>query len=196
MAVFSGQSLSCVRGQTIVFENLSFTVGGGGILALSGVNGAGKTSLLRLMAGFLKPAAGTLLWNNEPFDAPEEKIHWLGVDNALKPDLTVRENLSYWARGGDTDAALAKMDMSAFARAPARYLSAGQKRRAALCRLFLSPRPLWLLDEPANSLDAASESKLHALVKEHAAGGGMAIIATHNPQAWHPDNILKIGAAA
>lgn len=191
LMTFSGHRLSCLRAQSLVFEDISFAIERGRMLALTGANGSGKTSLLRVMAGLLPPASGALRWDGR--DAiPEGAVHWAGPDNALKPDLTVRENLSFW--GGAVDAALANMNMSSFADTPVRYLSFGQRRRAALCRLFLIPRPLWLLDEPETGLDSASAQALRAQVRGHVEGGGMAVIATHRPDVWDADITLEMAA--
>jgi heme exporter protein A len=198
---FSGHSLSCLRGQSLVFEDISFSVAPGKMLALTGANGSGKTSLLRVMAGLLPPASGTLLWNGKD-EMPEGAVHWIGPDNALKPDLTVTENMEFWFSSqplpsgrGKIVTALLQLSLSPFADTPVRCLSVGQKRRAALCRLFLSPRPLWLLDEPETGLDAASAEKLRGLVRTHVDGGGIAVIATHRPDVWGADSHLDMRAA-
>lgn len=190
---FSGHSLSCLRAQSLVFEDISFAVERGRVLALTGANGSGKTSLLRVMAGLLAPAAGHIAWDGKE-NAPEDSIHWAGPDNALKPDLTVKENLEFWEPSADMDSALTRLDMAGLADTPVRYLSFGQRRRASLCRLFLSPRPLWLLDEPETGLDAQNAQAMQALVKQHVCGGGMAVIATHRPDVWGADITLEMAA--
>ena len=193
MARFSGQNLTCIRVHSTVFENLSFCIESGQVMALTGANGSGKTSLLRVMAGLLAPVAGTLSWDDGAM--PEDAVHWAGPDNALKPDLSVRENLEFWGLGADTAVALARLNMGALADTPVRFLSFGQRRRASLCRLFLTPRPLWLLDEPETGLDTQNAQTLRALVKQHAADGGMAVIATHRPELWGADVELEMKAA-
>lgn len=191
MIRFSGQNLSCVRARRAVFENLSFRIDGGQVMVLTGANGSGKTSLLRVMAGLLAPVAGVLSWGNEE-DMPNDALHWVGPENALKPDLTVQENLEFWGQGTDTKAALTRLDMTNLATIPVRYLSAGQRRRAALCRLFLAPRPLWLLDEPETGLDSVNVSALRDAVRHHAAVGGMVVIATHRAELWNADIFLEM----
>lgn len=193
MIRFSGQNLTCIRAHSTVFKNLSFCIESGQALALTGANGSGKTSLLRVMAGLLAPERGALAWNDAAM--PDDVIHWAGPDIALKTDLTVKENLEFWGLGADTDAALSRLNMGALADTPVRFLSFGQRRRASLCRLFLTPRPLWLLDEPETGLDAQNAQALRALVREHTHGGGMAVIATHRPELWGADVELEMKAA-
>jgi len=197
MTSFSGQNLTCQRGDTIVFAKLSFHVGGGQVLLLHGANGSGKTSLLRVMAGLLPPRAGALDWQGEkPLIYSR---HWIGTANPLKPDLTVAENLNFWSRTSDTSISvtpvLDQMNMSALSHKLVRHLSAGQKRRANLCRLLLSPRPLWLLDEPETGLDADNAHLLHDLVTAHTQQGGIAVIASHRRDLWSTAQILTMEAA-
>jgi len=168
MSLFQGRSLACVRGERRVFQDLDFAVPPGGALVLTGANGSGKSSLLRLMAGLLHPTAGDLLWDGRPVAEDAEghraRLHYLGHLDAVKPVLTLAENLAFWARlrvasGGGTlriAAALAAFDLTALAEAPGRRLSAGQRRRLALARLIAAPAELWLLDEPTVGLDRAS----------------------------------------
>lgn len=204
MIRFSGQNLSCVRARRAVFENLSFRIDGGQVMVLTGANGSGKTSLLRVMAGLLAPVAGVLSWGNEE-EMPDDALHWVGPENALKPDLTVQENLEFWLTlspssggrnkvGGGTaiDSALLRLNMTHLADTPVRYLSAGQRRRAALCRLFLAPRPLWLLDEPETGLDSMNVAALRDAVRHHTVGGGMVVIATHRADLWNADIFLEM----
>ncbi len=197
MLRFSGQNLSCLRGHVLVFENLSFALTQGQLLALTGPNGSGKTSLLRLMAGLQAPAKGEITWEDSSTDsAPNLSLHWIGPENALKPALTVVENLEFW-RSADagTEAlatALGKLNLVSLANTPVRHLSAGQKRRAALARILLAERPLWLLDEPATNLDDHNAAMLGGLIKEHTARGGMAVIATHQPAFWTPHAVLSL----
>ena len=193
-------NLTVNRGERRVLEGLSFKLAPGEGLLLTGPNGAGKTTLLRTIAGFLQPDAGTV--RLEGVDEPEEvgpRCHMIGHQNGIKPSLTVAENLTFWARylgAGDTiEPALQRMTLTEIDDLPAGYLSAGQKRRLGLARLLVAKRPLWLLDEPTVSLDAASTSMLAAIIAEHIAGGGMAIAATHIPLGVSAMQELRLGAS-
>jgi heme exporter protein A len=188
MANFQGRSLLCRRGGRDVFAGLSFELPPGGALLLTGPNGSGKSSLLRLMAGLLKPAGGQLLWEDRPIaEAPEAhaaRLHYLGHLDAVKPVLSVAENLRFWAalrdRGGaEIGAALEAFALGELAAVPGRLLSAGQRRRLALARLLAAPAELWLLDEPSVGLDHASVGRLAAAIARHRAGGGRVVVATH-----------------
>jgi heme exporter protein A len=193
MSLFQGRSLTCVRGERRVFQDLAFAVPPGGALVLTGANGSGKSSLLRVMAGLLRPAAGDLLWDGRPVagdpEAHRARLHYLGHLDAVKPVLTLAENLAFWARlraaaGGRElrlAAALAAFDLTALAEVPGRRLSAGQRRRLALARLIAAPAELWLLDEPTVGLDRASLGRLAAVLAEHRAAGGRVVAATHAP---------------
>ena len=186
MNALAAQGLAGVRGGRVLFRELSFTVEAGRALALEGANGTGKTSLLRMIAGFLAPAAGTIRFG-EVSEAEErgKQVGWLGDHDAVKPQMSVRETLAFFARlyagAGDIDAAMDAVGLGKLADLPGQYLSAGQKKRVALARLKLSGRPLWLMDEPLASLDTAGRSLATALVAAHCAGGGIAVIATHEP---------------
>lgn len=183
----SGRGVACVRGGREVFAELDFEAVSGEAVAVVGRNGAGKTSLLRLIAGLLVPAGGTIVLDGGAPDMTlPEQCHYLGHRDALKPALSVRENLSFWADflGGDPcDAAesLAAVGLDHAADLPAAFLSAGQRRRLSLARLLTVRRPVWLLDEPTNALDFAGQGMVGGLMREHLATGGMIIAATHAP---------------
>lgn len=188
MTDFTGTGLACVRGERTVFAGLDFVLRPGGALVLIGPNGSGKSSLLRLMAGLLKPFAGTLAWGGEPTSEDPEahgaRLHYVGHHDAVKPVLTVTENVAFWSalRGHGPDkvaAALATFGMKRLADVPGRFLSAGQKRRVNLSRILAAPAPLWLLDEPTTALDKASVAVLEKTISEHRAGGGMVVLSTH-----------------
>lgn len=189
MSQFAGRDLACRRGERLVFARLDFGLAAGGALLLHGPNGSGKSSLLRLLAGLIRPFAGTLLWDGTPTaDDPagqRERVAYLGHHEALKPTLTTRENVVFWAglrgRAGQVDAALAKLSLTELADLPARFLSAGQRRRTALARILCSGAPIWLLDEPTVGLDVRSIGALEGALAEHRAGGGLVIAATHAP---------------
>lgn len=191
MTEFTGRELACIRGERGVFARLAFRVKRGGALVLIGPNGSGKSSLLRLMAGLMRPAAGRLAWDGvDVFDDPEAhraRLHYVGHADAVKPALTVAENLDFWARYRGFDGAAAARARSALdalgiaglADVPGRYLSAGQKRRLALARVLSAPASLWLLDEPKTALDAEAAVRVDAAIARHRADGGMVVISMH-----------------
>lgn len=188
MTLFEGRDLVCQRGERLVFAGLGFALGTGGALVLRGPNGSGKSSLLRLMAGLLRPAEGRLSWGEQPVSGDPEahraRLRYLGHLDGVKPALTAAENLAVWAalRGAGRDgvpAALDRVGLARLAEAPARLLSAGQRRRLALARLFLGPADLWLLDEPTVGLDEDGVARLQDGLADHRRSGGRAAIATH-----------------
>jgi heme exporter protein A len=183
------EELAVERGGRLLFSGLSFSVAAGEALALRGPNGAGKTTLLRVLGGLAQPLTGRMRLEGA-VGAPGAACHLLAVENAMKPALTVEENLRFWRRfllpaetGGGEDlmprAALEAVGLAALAGLPFGVLSTGQKRRVGLARLLLRHRPVWLLDEPASGLDAASEAMLGRLVEAHLAGGGLVVAALH-----------------
>jgi heme exporter protein A len=185
--MLEARELACWRGERAVFAGLSFSLPTGGALLLTGANGAGKSSLLRLLAGLIPAAEGKLLWDGEDALADRvahaRRLRYLSHADALKPSLSVAENLRFYARlyGGEVGPALASLGIGALADLPARVLSSGQKRRLALARLALQPAALWLLDEPTVGLDAASVERLGGLLAAHRAAGGAVLAATHLP---------------
>jgi heme exporter protein A len=178
-------NISCQRGNKVLFEDLSFALAPGEGLLVTGPNGAGKTSLLRQIAGLLPLAAGRLsLEGPRPDVELPELCHYVGHLNGIKTSFTVRESLVFWAdflgeNGGPLSPALAAFGLTPLADFPAGLLSAGQKRKLALSRLFAAPRPVWLLDEPQVSLDAPSLKLLDAAIKDHLDAGGIAVVASH-----------------
>lgn len=195
----SGADLGCVRGGRQVFRDLSFAVGAGEALAVTGPNGVGKSTLLRLVAGLVRPTHGRLeLVGGDPELTTGEQAHYLGHQDALKPALSVAENLEFWAeflggaagqtraghspeKGSFSRAALAAVGLDGLAHLPAAYLSAGQRRRLSLARLVTVARPIWLLDEPTSALDIAAQATLAGLMRSHLAAGGLILAATHGP---------------
>jgi heme exporter protein A len=184
------EGIACRRGERLVFTGLGCVVPAGGTLLLTGANGSGKSSLLRLLATLLMPAEGGLLWGGMPVaeDLPgyRARLRYVGHLDAIKPALTVRETLRFWAalRGAPPsrlDLALAAFALEAMADWPCRWLSAGQRRRLALAGLIAAPASVWLLDEPTAALDADAESRLVAAIEAHRRAGGRVVIATHQP---------------
>jgi len=169
---------------------------------LVGPNGAGKTTLIRCIAGLLKPSAGQVrLEGGQPERTLGEECHYVGHLNGLKASLTVEENATFWSRylGGASEQiepTLATFGLTTARDVPVGYLSAGQRRRLALARLLLAARPVWLLDEPAVSLDRAAQQVLTTVVDAHLASGGLVVAATHTPLGFARSRDLQLGAAA
>ena len=191
MSLFQGLDLTCMRAERPVFAGLGFDLPEGGALLLTGPNGSGKSSLLRLMAGLLRPVAGTLTWAGTAVsDDPEGhrgRVRYQGHADAVKPVLSLRENLAFCtslhgpASEDDLNRGLRAFALEDLADLPGRILSAGQRRRLALARLAASPGKLWLLDEPTVGLDTASQANLVRLMAAHRANGGCIVAATHVP---------------
>jgi heme exporter protein A len=181
----SAVDLACHRGGREVFAGLSFAVGSGEALAVTGRNGAGKSSLLRTIIGLTRIAAGTLaLEGGDPELTIAEQSHYLGHQDAIKPSLSVGENLRFWAGflGAPDTAigpALAAVGLDELTDLPAAYLSAGQRRRLSIARLLAIKRPVWLLDEPTSTLDAAAQDRLAGFMTAHLGEGGIILAATH-----------------
>jgi heme exporter protein A len=197
----SGQNLRCVRGGREVFSGLDFAVSAGELLAITGANGSGKTSLLRLIAGLLVVSGGSVeLAGGETELSLAEQAHYLGHRDALKPALSVAENLSFWrdflgGEMGDRGRSLAAAGLDHAAHLPAAYLSAGQRRRLSIARLLVVRRPVWLLDEPTSALDVAGQDLFVRLMRDHLIGGGIIIAATHAPLGINGPELRMRGAA-
>jgi heme exporter protein A len=181
----SAVDLACHRGGRDVFAGVSFTIGAGEALTISGRNGAGKSSLLRAVIGLLRLAQGRLtLDGGDPELTIAEQAHYLGHQDALKPSLSVAENLRFWAGflgapSSAIDEPLDAVGLGGLAALPAAYLSAGQRRRLSIARLVAIKRPIWLLDEPTSTLDAAAQQRLAGLMQAHLGTGGLILAATH-----------------
>lgn len=180
----TAHEISCQRGDRILFAGLSFALRAGESLLVTGPNGAGKTSLLRMIAGLLPLHAGRLE-GGDPSVPLFELCHYVGHANGIKSALTLHENVGFWADflggSGDLEGAFQKFGLASLEELPAGLLSAGQKRKLSLLRLFAAPRPIWLLDEPSVSLDAPSVAVLGEAISEHLAHGGIAVVASHTP---------------
>src|SRR5579875_54699 len=198
----SASKLTVERGGRIVFSDLSFTIEAGRSLTVTGPNGAGKSTLLRALAGLLPPAGGTISLTPASDATLSEEAHYVGHADALKNLLTVAENLEFLGpmldagRGGiPVEEALAAFRLSHAAHLPAAYLSAGQRRRAALARLLVAKRPVWLLDEPLTALDIGSQTLMAEIMKAHLAEGGLIVAATHTALGL-PGEDLRLGTFA
>ena len=194
------EGLTCNRGGREVFRDLSFGLAAGEALLVSGRNGAGKSSLLRMIAGLVRIVAGRLTLSGGKSDIPiGEQAHYLGHQDAMKPSLTVGENLQFWSRflgdGRTVEPALEAVDLGPLADLPAAYLSAGQRRRLSIARLVAVPRPIWLLDEPTSSLDAPSRKRLAELMHGHLTEGGLIIAAAHGTIGLDRAREMKLGRA-
>ncbi len=172
--VLAAENLACRRGERLLFRRLSFRLEGGAACHVTGANGAGKTTLIRALAGLTTPYAGSV--------TREGALALLDERTGLDPDLPLGRALAFWFALDGADAAaaiMARLRLDALAEVPVGYLSTGQKKRAALARVLGQSAPVWLLDEPLSGLDTASQSLVSALVREHCAGGGIALIASH-----------------
>lgn len=191
------EDLACRRSGRRIFSGLSFTLGPGQALAVTGRNGAGKSSLLAMLAGRLKPEAGAIRVEEAGEAGLPECLHVVGHRDGLKAALTAQENLDF-ARdllGAPTSSpreALDAMGLAHALRLPVAYLSAGQRRRVALARLLVCARPLWLLDEPTAALDTASQGLLAGMMARHRAQGGLVVAATHQPLGLDDARELRI----
>lgn len=187
------KDLSAHRGEDLIFSKVSFGLKGGEALLLTGRNGSGKSTLLRVAAGLLRPASGSIsLWYDETRKAHNlpEAAHYLGHRNAMKMELSVRENLQFWqAFFGDSEGgqglsildAASAVELEQVLHLPFGYLSAGQQRRMAFAKLLVAYRPVWIVDEPTAALDVSAEALLARLMREHQRQGGMILAATHQP---------------
>lgn len=193
--------LACSRAGRLVFTRVSFRLARGQVLAVTGPNGSGKSSLLLLVAGLLQPVAGALRFEGR--GEAEAAAHYVGHADALKASLTLRETLRFWTAiyrqqgrvtlDADFDEAAETVGLGHALDFPVGVLSAGQRRRAGLARLLLSPRPLWLLDEPTASLDRDGEALLASLMTKHIAAGGLIVSATHRDLPMAVDATINLG---
>lgn len=176
IAQLSASNIACRRGDRLLFAGLGFALEAGEALHVTGPNGTGKSSLIRILAGLLRPFEGTVE-SHGTMALIDERL-------ALDPDRPLARALAFWERldgcSGDADA-LAAMELEPLLDVPVRYLSTGQKKRAAFARLLGAPRDIWLLDEPFNGLDTGACEKVETLVAQHCDGGGICVIASHQP---------------
>lgn len=202
------ERLTLARGGRTLVVDLSFDLKSGEALVVTGPNGAGKSTLLRALAGLLTPASGAIAMTGDGVNADDLAAihaHYVGHSDAMKSALTARENLAFWgaALGARNvrqaaiapDDVLRRVGLPQVADLPTGWLSAGQKRRVALGRLFMAPRPLWILDEPATALDRAAQDRLAAEMALHRKGGGLIVAATHAPLGLEDAHELRLGDA-
>ncbi|WP_416411990.1 cytochrome c biogenesis heme-transporting ATPase CcmA [Pantoea sp. App145] len=192
-------NLSCVRDERTLFNGLSFRVEAGDIVQIEGPNGAGKTSLLRLLAGLSRAEEGEVQWQGQPIRQQRETWHqnllYLGHHPGVKSVLSPLENLHFWhgdSHGEAIFAALEQVDLLGYEEVPVAQLSAGQQRRVALARLWLSPAKLWILDEPLTAIDKAGVEKLMARFAWHANNGGAVVLTTHQDLPDSTQRVRKI----
>ncbi len=188
--MFEARDLACTRGDRRLFAEVNFLLGAGDVLHVAGRNGSGKTSLLRILSGLATPQEGTVLWNGADIRTLREEfareLLYIGHLNGIKDDLTGVENLRIGSelegrRAADEEihTAFRCMGLEGCEDIPSRFLSQGQKRRVALCRLLLGERSLWILDEPYTALDVAAIDVVRDALHDHLARGGMVILTTH-----------------
>ncbi|MBV4411848.1 cytochrome c biogenesis heme-transporting ATPase CcmA [Enterobacteriaceae bacterium YMB-R22] len=189
--MLDAQKLTCVRDERVLFSVLSFSVAAGEVVQIVGANGAGKTSLLRILSGLASPQAGHVRWRGELINRVREDFHrellWLGHQPGVKNVMTADENLRFFHPSCSQDArwqALACVGMAGYEDVPVAQMSAGQQRRVALARLWLSRASLWILDEPFTALDVAGVEKLTRCFERHAGQGGSVLLTSH--QALRP----------
>lgn len=197
--VLEVENLAAARGLRVLFEGLSFRLAGGEALELRGANGSGKSTLLRILAGLTRPHAGVVRYSGAgPDEDGDASRHFLGHLDAVKPTETALEQARFWARyfgrpQDVADAAIKRVGLANRKAVPGRGLSAGQKRRLALTRLLIEPRPVWLLDEPTAALDTEGRELVIQLVAEHRAAGGTIIAAVHG-EGFAGSRVLDLGA--
>ena len=186
--MLEARELLCERDERTLFSGLSFTLNAGEWVQITGSNGAGKTTLLRLLTGLSRPDAGDVLWQGQPLHQVRDSYHqnllWIGHQPGIKTRLTALENLHFYHRDGDTAQcleALAQAGLAGFEDIPVNQLSAGQQRRVALARLWLTRATLWILDEPFTAIDVNGVDRLTQRMAQHTEQGGILILTTRQP---------------
>ncbi|HCK77123.1 MAG TPA: heme ABC transporter ATP-binding protein CcmA [Gammaproteobacteria bacterium] len=189
--MLKAHSITCIKGDRLLFEDLCLQVQPGEVCQIHGSNGVGKTALLRILCGLTLPEGGEVFWNSTPIRKDpgnfQADLTYVGHSNGIKMDLTPRENLAFAltlqssSPGASIDEALEKVGLGMFQHLPCRVLSAGQRRRVAIARLYLSRAPLWVLDEPLGAIDAEGVQSIENAIQDHLNEDGMAILTTHQP---------------
>ena len=197
--MLEARELLCERDERTLFSGLSFTLNAGEWVQITGSNGAGKTTLLRLLTGLSRPDAGEVLWQGQPLHQVRDSYHqnllWIGHQPGIKTRLTALENLHFYHRDGDTAQcleALAQAGLAGFEAIPVNHLSAGQQRRVALARLWLTRATLWILDEPFTAIDVNGVDRLTQRMAQHTEQGGIVILTPPQPLNVSESNIRRI----
>ena len=181
------ENLTCIRGGREVFKDISFEISSGQALQITGLNGSGKTSLLRIIAGLIRFPSGQISYTDCNGEANLSKFcHYFGHSDSIKPALSVSENLNFWRSimGNQIETisnSLETLGLSHLEKISASYLSTGQKKRLSLARLLVNKRPIWLLDEPTTSLDSNAMNTLTTIMTDHVNSGGILLVTTHSP---------------
>lgn len=201
-AILEAVNLKCIRNNKLIFEEVSFCLGNGDILQVRGPNGSGKTSLLRILCGFILPEEGEVNWNgrtiNDDLDDYTKEINYVSHNNGIKSELTPFENLNvsrqltYAQHEISIAKVISTMSLSEFADTPVHKLSSGQCRRVALSRLLLSQAPVWLLDEPFTTLDDGGRQLILDLIALHSNSGGITVVVTHESLRLPDRQLLEI----
>lgn len=198
--------ISCLRQQKCLFVDLSFQLTPGDILLIEGPNGSGKSSLLRLLSGLATPFNGEILWQGQPIQQIQteyrKQLHYISHHHGIKLGLTIHENLrlTKMLHDGEDDPIQLEKILTLFQlishqHTPAHYLSAGQKRKLALARLLLFPKPIWILDEPLTALDSAMQQLFLTQLESHAQQGGIALVSSHHPISFKNANVTSLRLA-
>jgi len=202
--LLSATSLTCIREERLLFDQLNIEINAGDIVQVEGPNGSGKTSLLRILSGLSQPFEGDIFFNEQPIDSCREEFHqnllYLGHLPGVKGEMSAQENLSFnLALHGankteiNTEATLAQVNLTGFEDSLASHLSAGQHRRISLARLYHSNARVWILDEPFTAIDKQGVHALEQLFKSHIAQGGCVILTTHQDLlTFAPSQVKKI----
>lgn len=200
--MFKAVGLECVKGYDSLFKNVSFSLSAGDIMQIQGTNGSGKTSLLRILTGMSQPESGEIFWEDTDIDKDRETYNenlvYIGHLNSLKADLSALENLQlsrqYLDQTNDTstEEALQAVGLKGYEHILAHQLSAGQKRRVALARLYLNNAPLWILDEPTTAIDVEGVKTFEKTIEAHALNGGMVILTAHQALSFGKANTRSL----